>query len=379
MFKNRFPLLFIVVLMLNSHFILGQMPLAKTAQVSILTCAEGNELYSLFGHTAIRIKDDANALDVVYNYGTFDFNTKNFYLKFVKGDLRYFVTAYNYNEFFYEYTLENRSIFEQKLNLTDLQKQQLFDSLNKSLQTDEKYYTYKFIDRNCTNMVVDKINQTLGQNCIVKTTEKGLSYRQILYPYLKNHFIENLGIMIIFGKKVDGEGEKLFLPNQFMESLKTAKFEGSAISESPKTVLKAEPAKAETSLWNNFYAFSLLLLLLVLIRKPWAYLTLFTLFGLLGLFLSLVGFYSFHEELSWNYNVLLFNPLLLILVFCYLKKNFVWVKRLSQLSLVLLMMLVILLLNKPNLVMFLPMILSSLILLFFFLRKSNKALLPAVK
>ncbi|MGL2966824.1 lipoprotein N-acyltransferase Lnb domain-containing protein [Flavobacterium sp. XGLA_31] len=379
MFKNKIFLLFLWVLLLSNSLIFGQMSLGKNAEVSILTCGEGNELYSLFGHTAIRIKDDINALDVVYNYGTFDFSTENFYLKFVKGDLRYFVTATTYNDFFNEYVLENRSIYEQKINLTDLQKQQLFERLNHSLESEEKYYTYKFIDRNCTNMVVDKVNQTLGQNCIVKTTEKDLSYRQILYPYLRNHFIENLGIMIIFGKKVDDNGEKLFLPNQFMESLKTTKLYGKPVSEAPKLILKAEAQSQTTSLWNNFYAFTLVFLLIVLTRKTWIYLTLFAIFGLLGTFLSLVGWYSYHAEVAWNYNTLLFNPLLLALIYCYWQQNFVWVKRFTQIGIVMLMALVVILLDKPNLVMFLPMILSMLLMLFYFLRKSNRALLPTVK
>ncbi|WP_333600074.1 lipoprotein N-acyltransferase Lnb domain-containing protein [Flavobacterium sp.] len=379
MFKFKVSFLVLAFLLLTNTMVFGQMPLSKTAKFSILTCQEGDELYSLFGHTAIRIQDTSNALDVVYNYGTFDFKTENFYLKFIKGDLRYFVSAYSYNEFYYEYTLENRSIYEQPLNLTAAQKQQLFDVLNTSLQSDEKYYTYKFIDRNCTNMVVDKVNQTLGQNCIVKTTEKDESYRQILFPYLANHFFENLGINIIFGKKTDEKGEKLFLPNQFMESLKVAKCHGKPISGAPKTILKATPTATGKSLWNNFYVFCLVLFLFVIARKAWVYLVYFGILGLLGVFLTAVGLYSSHDELAYNYNLLLFNPLLLLLIVCYWKKSFIWVKKIAQLSIALLMVLVIVLLNKPNLVMFLPMIISSLIMLFYFLRKSNRALLAAIK
>ncbi|WP_162126213.1 lipoprotein N-acyltransferase Lnb domain-containing protein [Flavobacterium phycosphaerae] len=379
MLKSKLSFLFLLVLLLNNSFTFGQMALAETAKVSILTCQEGNELYSIFGHTAIRIKDEANALDVVYNYGTFDFKTENFYLKFIKGDLRYFVSAYSFNEFYYEYTIENRSIYEQNLNLTTTQKQQLFNTLNKSLESDEKYYTYKFIDRNCTNMVVDKVNQTLGQQCIVKTTEKNKSYREILFPYLENHFYENLGINIIFGKKTDEEGEKLFLPNQFMESLKVAEFNGKLLSEQPKSILKAEPTPPEKSLWNNFSTFCLALGLLVFTRKSWVYLVYFTLIGMLGVFLSLVGFYSLHEEVAWNYNVLLFNPLLLVLLYFYYTKNFNWVKNIALLNLFLLIVYSIFLANKPNFIMFLPMIISSVMMLLHFVKPGKPTLLASVK
>ncbi len=380
MVKSKIYALFVLFLVLQSSMVFGQkMALAETAKVSILTCEEGNELYSLFGHTAIRIKDDANALDVVYNYGTFDFNTEHFYLKFIKGDLQYFVSAYSFNEFYYEYTLENRSIYEQNLNLTKLQKQQLFDMLNKSLDSDEKYYTYKFIDRNCTNMVVDKINQVLGENCIVKTTEKNKSYREILFPYLEHHFYENLGINIIFGKKTDEDGKKLFLPNQFMESLKVAEYKGKPLSEQPVSILKAEPIAPEKSIWNNFSSFCLALGLIVLTRKRWVYLTYFTFIGLLGVFLSLVGFYSLHEEVAWNYNALLFNPLLLVFVFLHCKKNFIWAKNIALINLFLLTFYSIYMINKPNFIMFLPLIVSSFLMLFYFIKTNNKNLLAAVK
>lgn len=379
MLKNK---LFLLLLFLSTGvngLLFGQMPLSKETTISILTCEKGNELYSLFGHTAIRIRDKKNALDVVYNYGTFDFGTENFYLKFIKGDLQYFVSACSFNEFYYEYVLENRSIYEQKLNLTEAQKQTLFDALNKSLLTEEKFYTYKFIDRNCTNMVVDKVNQTLGKDYIVKTTEKEKSYRQILFPYLENHFYENLGINIIFGLKVDQQGNRLFLPNQFMESLKVAKCNEKPIAEEPKTILKVPSKITKFSFWNNFYSFTLCILLIVVSRKKWAYLIYFSLLGLLGIFLSVVGFYSFHEELANNYNVLLFNPLLLLLILFHLKKKLLWVKRIAQVCLVSLGMLVVVLINKPNLPMFLPMIISSGILLIYFLKQSNKPLLSPVK
>ncbi len=377
MFKNCLLLLLLFLLGVTQR--VDSQALGEHATVSILTCQEGNELYSLYGHTAIRIKDAANALDVVYNYGTFDFNTEHFYLKFVKGDLRYFVTAYAYNDFYMEYTVENRSIYEQELRLTVAQKQLLFETLNESLQSDAKYYTYKFIDRNCTNMVVDKVNMALGETCIVKTTEQDLSYRQILFPYLKNHFYENLGINILFGSKTDRKGEKLFLPNQFMESLKVAKYQGKLISGEPKILLKATPKAVEGSLWNNIYTLCLLLLLLVVARKAWLYLLYFSVLGLLGILMTLAGFYSLHEELANNYNVLLFNPLLLLVLIFYWTKNVVWLKKTVQLCIVLDLIYFIVLLNKPNLVMFIPLIICTLLLLFYFLRMANKRLLTSVK
>src|SRR5690606_32698118 len=122
--------------------------LSENAEVSVLTCGNGNEMYSLFGHTAIRIHDPENGIDQVYNYGAFDFDTPNFVLRFSKGDLQYFVTAGRFADFLYSYNYEQRSVYEQTLNISQQQKQQLFDRLTATLISDERFYTYKFIDRN---------------------------------------------------------------------------------------------------------------------------------------------------------------------------------------------------------------------------------------
>ena len=120
--------------------------LSENASVSVITCGIGNEMYSLFGHTAIRISDPSKALDVVYNYGAFDFDTPNFVLRFSKGDLQYFVTAGTFYDFRQQYISDRRSVSEQVLNLSQLQKQQLFDRLNATLNSDDRFYTYKFIN-----------------------------------------------------------------------------------------------------------------------------------------------------------------------------------------------------------------------------------------
>jgi hypothetical protein len=195
----------------------------------------------------------------------------------------------------------------------------------------------------------------------------------------ENHFYENLGINIIFGKKVDENGVKLFLPNQFMESLRVTKYNGKLISEEPKTILKASTEEKGKSLWNNFYTFCLALFLIFISRKVWIYLSFFIMLGFLGLFLSTIGLYSLHEEVTYNYNILLFNPLLLILIIFYWQKNYIWVKRMALICLFCLVIMLIVLLNKPNLLMFLPMITCSGVLLYYFIRRSNQELLTTIE
>lgn len=361
--KSLLKKIIFILLLVGSMNSFGQNGiLSKNARVSIITCDTGNESYSLFGHTAIRITDLEKNLDVVFNYGAFDFKTPNFVAKFAKGDLQYFAVANAFSDFMNQYTYEKRSVFEQELNIPQAKKQKLLDNLTATLSSSESYYTYKFIDKNCTSMVVDILNKTLGTNVIVKKTDTDKTYRTILYPYFDTSFYEKLGTSIIFGKKVDEYGIRIFLPLELHKSLKLIKFENQPLCKESKTILEFKK-ETPSSWWDNFYTYTFLLAFIVLInKKSIDILYLFTM-GLLGLFFGFMGFYSFHEELAFNYNILLFNPLLLVLLYFYYTKNNKWIINLSIANLFFLFVYVLFMLNKIHLLIVLPLVLTSVVIL----------------
>ena len=336
--------------------------LSDKANVSVITCDTGNESYSLFGHTAIRIKDITHNFDAVYNYGAFDFSTPNFIPKFVKGDLQYFAVANTFSDFMSQYTYEKRSVFEQELNLPLFYKQKLYDNLTHALASSESYYTYKFIDKNCTSMVVEILNKTLGSNIIVKKVDTDKTYRSILYPYFDNSFYEKLGTSIIFGKKVDEQGNRIFLPLELQKSLKLISFQQHLLCKESSVLLDY---KKETShsIWDNFYTFSLLLGFIIIINKKETDLFYFSIIGILGLFFAFIGFYSLHKELGYNYNILLFNPALLVLFYFILKRNNKWIINLSLINLGFLLLYLILMFNKVYLLIVSPLMITSAVLL----------------
>ncbi|KIA85233.1 DUF4105 domain-containing protein [Flavobacterium sp. AED] len=354
---------FFIILFITINQSFGQnLLLSKEAKVSVLTCGTGNESYSLFGHTAIRINDPYNNIDVVYNYGAFDFNTPNFVLKFIKGDLQYFAVAHPYADFINEYNYEKRSVYEQELNIPDNLKQKLFDNLNTSLASGDSHYTYKFIDKNCTSMVVDIINKTLGTNAIVKNTDTDITYRTILYPYFDNHFYEKLGTSIIFGKKVDGLGTQIFLPFELQKSLKKVSFQNHPLAPENKTIIEFEK-EVSSSWWNNCYTYLILLGFVVLINKKSINLFYLTIMGLLGFFFVFVGFYSYHLELGYNYNILLFNPTLLGLLYLYATKNKKGIYNLAIFNIFSLLIYLVILIDKAHLLLVLPLVITSMIIL----------------
>ena len=356
-------IVFLTLLLTTINYSFGQsIPLSKTAKISVLTCGTGNESYSLFGHTAIRVADTLQHIDVVYNYGAFDFGTPNFVLKFIKGDLQYFIVANSYADFIYSYNYEKRAVYEQELEISDVTKQQLFDNLNKALQSEERYYTYKFIDKNCTSMVVDIINKTVNATVISKKTDTETTYRSILYPYFDNHFYEKLGTSIIFGKKVEAFGTKIFLPFELHKALKMARFENHPLVKKETTLLAFEP-ETPHSWWNNAYTYLCILAFILAIRKKSVDFIYLATLSVLGLFFIGTGFYSLHKELEYNYNILLFNPALMGVLYFQYTKNKKWLNHLLHFNLLCLAVYLMILINKAHLLLVLPMLLTTAVIL----------------
>lgn len=349
----------LLLLIFTASYSYGQsIYLSKEAKVSVITCGTGNESYSLFGHTAIRVSDVAQNVDVVYNYGAFDFSTPNFVMKFIKGDLQYFAVAHPYLEFINQYGYEQRSVYEQELQIPIVMKQKLFDNLNTSLASGDSHYTYKFIDKNCTSMVVDIINKTLNTTVIVKNTDTDRTYRTILFPYFDGHFYEKLGTSIIFGTKVDEMGTQIFLPFELLESLKKVSFENHPLALENKILIEFKK-DTPISWWNNPYTYILFLGFIMLINRKTINLFYLSVIALLGIFFTWIGLYSSHLELGYNYNILLFNPTLLGLLYFYWNKNKKGIYNLAVVNVIFLIIYIFVLINKAHFLVLLPLIVCN--------------------
>lgn len=348
------------------HFHLGFSQsglVSENTTVSILTVGTADASHSLYGHTALRIKDSKLNIDVVYNYGMFDFSTPNFMLKFVKGDLQYYAAAYPYADFEYSYRVENRSIYEQVLDLSVAEKENLIQKLNISLASDDKFYTYKFIHRNCTTKVLDIVNEVLESSPIVKKNIDSKTYRDVLFPYVENHFYQRLGINIIFGYKVDDTATKIFLPFDLLENLKKTTYKDKPLVTETTTIFEANRVES-FSFIDSIYSLIIVLLVVVILNKKVLNVIYFLLLGIMGLLFSAIGLYSLHQEVLWNYNVLLFNPLLLILVYFIITNNIERIKKLSWIVLGILGAYIVYMFNKIHLMIVLPIIITNAILLY---------------
>lgn len=349
--------------------IFSQANFSDKTQISILTCDSGSELYSLFGHTGLRIFDPINNIDVVYNFGMFDFGTPNFYLKFIKGDLMYFGSIERYEDFLYQYQYFQRAVVEQKLSLSSEQINDVYNELSTLLNAENKYYQYKFIDTNCTTKVQDVLNNALDAN-LIKTGENFPSYRAVINDYLKYHFFEKLGINLIFGSATDKTATQLFLPKELEDSIDATSFLGQK-----NTILNYKNPNRFVW-WNSIYIFLVIVFVMTFIKPKILSNVWLILQGLLGIFFLLVGFYSFHKEVVNNYNTLILSPLLLFYLVSVLKKTmFIKVTTLSYLLSVLVFITTHY--NKDHYWLMMIFVISNLMIIF---RNEKKwLLLPFIK
>jgi hypothetical protein len=364
---------FLVLLCTSANKTYAQQ-LSDKAFISLLTCGPGDELYSVFGHTAIRVNDPVAGVDIVYNYGTFDFSAPNFYLRFVKGDLQYFVSVSSYEDFVYTYQYYDRDVYEQVLNLTPQQEQKIFKELNDVLASDRKFYTYKFIDRNCTTMAGDVIELGTGSKISNKNSDNGKTYRKIIYEYLDNHFIESFGINLMFGIKTDQQLDELFLPTHLMEGVSNTQTANGVLAGPVVTINKSKMESTGISILNNYYTFcAIVLILMFFTGKKNFYVPFLVLAGVIGVFFCVVGFYSFHEEIVYNYNALLINPLFLILLFFIYRNNRKWTIYSIYACLACILVYIIIMLNKPHLPLAAPLIILITTILIRLLLKQKTA------
>ena len=295
-------------------------------QISILTCAPGEDVYTAWGHTAIRIIDSAKQTDVVYNFGTFDFNTPNFLVEFVKGNLNYFLSADNFQNFILEYQYYGRSIKEQVLILSDAEKINWQNALQKNLEGNNRYYLYNFITDNCTTRVKDGFYQFVNTQ-VPPSNIKSFRTHVVEAPYQQGIPWIGLGIDVLLGAVSDQAPSPLqagFLPDLLFDQIAAQPGYIAATQNYDFT-----KTTASTPTDPIFYIVGLILLYLFLSKwnARWAVMAakfldiiLLFIFGLGGLLLVYMSLFSKHTACHYNFNIDWIHPLYWIALVCYFIK-----------------------------------------------------------
>ncbi len=341
--------------------------ISDNTQISLLTCSPGPAGYEKFGHSAIRIFDEAQNVDIVANWGLFDFDKPNFYYKFVKGETYYLLGIHPTYYFLESYKQRNSSVTEQVLNLDSVGKQQIVDRIMLNNLPENREYLYNFIYDNCSTRPRDFIFELFDGHINYQTTNEmeEKSFRQWVAQYAGKDSWMMFGIDLVFGRKADqlaSNYEAMFLPEILQLQMEDAKIESrltddSLISESHFLVEKLEQEKSNIAdLLKPLLVAAILLIIGViitifeLIKKRR-----FTLFdsmlylvvGIGGVIIFYLMFFSIHPLVNSNINLLWMNPLFLILSFSIWKKQkTAWIMWLQIAIFVCLLLALILLLLK---------------------------------
>ncbi|MQN34969.1 DUF4105 domain-containing protein [Prevotella copri] len=131
-----------------------------SVDISLLTCGPGQEVWSYYGHTALRIQNKAMGTDVAVNWGMFSFNQSCFVLRFVFGLTDYQIGIYPMSDFIAEYAHEGRWVRQQRLRLSRTEKLGILRSIDKNAQPENRVYRYNFFYDNCTTRAREMILST---------------------------------------------------------------------------------------------------------------------------------------------------------------------------------------------------------------------------
>ena len=347
---------FIFLLFFSCFQLAAQQKLSSEATVSVVTCGQGSELYSAFGHSAFRVYDPLLKLDKIYNYGTFDFNKPNFYLNFAKGKLIYQLSTAHYGYFLQQFNYENRWVKTQELDLHDIDVQAVYDFLENNAKPENRSYQYDFFYDNCSTKIEEVIKAVLKDKVIFNnnhiTSHK--SHRDLIADYTADKFKwGKFGIDLALGSVIDKEAslaEYKFLPDYIYLGFNNAtiNFDGNIkpLVKADHKVLDERVSPQPFSILQPFIVFLVIALFFIWKtyqnyssnkRTKWVDFILYFISGLIGIVVLLLWFATSHTATYKNLNFLwAFAPNLVVAVFMFNSVLPKWLANYNKLLLVLL-------------------------------------------
>ncbi|MGC6524649.1 MAG: DUF4105 domain-containing protein [Flavobacteriaceae bacterium] len=315
----------------------GQIQLSAYSEVSILTIGPGASLNDAFGHSAIHIKDPMYRLDIVYDYGRYDFETDGFYLNFAKGKLNYEIGAANYKPFISHFKSKKREVKSQTLNLSLNEKQALFQKLQQNILPQNKSYLYDFFYNNCATKIKDNI-VSVSEKPIEFEQPKDFeqhTFRALIRSQVEQNSWGGFGIDLALGSIIDQVApvdDHMFLPRYIHHFFEVAKFKNTNEPLIKKQeILSGQQLNVTHSFWSSpLFIFSILSFLILLVtyknyksntRAKWLDISIFSVTGLIGVLLLLLWFATDHTATAYNYNLLWAFAFNLLFIPTLLKKR----------------------------------------------------------
>ncbi len=293
--------------------------LTDGAQASLLTMLPGDEVYSLFGHSAIRIRDDAAGIDRTYNFGTFSFDQPYFVLRFLRGSLDYSLDTPPYELELQKYQVLRRPLIEQTLALDPEVVRTLYDRLEVNALPQNRDYRYDFFWDNCSTRLLDNVDSALvasgrpGLELPPSATPR--TFRELLAPYTAGNPPVDLGIDLALGMpgdRVATAREEAFLPIELAAQLDRATVGGRPLVARRDTVFWVPAAGLPAPALRWPLALTLAVAAVGLgataLRRPsrWGRIgdaALFGVVGAMGVVFALLWLATTHDVMGPNWNL----------------------------------------------------------------------------
>ncbi|TMM31332.1 DUF4105 domain-containing protein [Polaribacter aestuariivivens] len=390
-------LLLLFLFFATCYNIQSQVKLSVYSEISIVTAGPGNELYEKFGHSAIRIKDPVLNLDIIYNYGIFDFDAPNFYTNFAQGKMYYLLARYDFKYFLASYKKDKRWLKQQVLNLNIDEKRDFFNYLENNAKPANATYLYDPFFNNCSTKLKDITKSILKNKVVfdVSNIENGKTLRELMNQEIYWNTWGNFGINLIAGTILDFERNQLeytYLPDylhKVFENGKTTRNNGHVNLVVREDVLLnfEEKAISNSTIFSPLNVFILLLFIVIFItfkdfknRKRTKSLDflIFFITGFVGLILTYLWFFSSHKTAPNNFNILwAFLPNIFVAFLLLKNKAKIWIR--TYILALLLFLVVILILWVLKVQIFPIAIIPLLMLLFVRYCYLYYSLLPSIK
>ncbi len=318
-----------------------------SVDISLLTCGPGNEVWSYYGHTALRVEDKAHGTDVAVNWGMFSFGQDYFILRFVFGMTDYQIGIFPMADFIAEYASQGRWVRQQRIRLSTDEKLRIVRAIEENAKPENRIYRYNFFYDNCTtrarNMLADNIG---SKNVRLPKSPTHSSYRGEIHKWNGNHRWARFGNDLLLGYPADRRIDRQeweFLPDNLSHDFAVqaradidtsagmfpvARKRGIALVDTTFYVIAPQAEVIESEPVTPKVVFLCLALVIFLLcgvekwRKKnfwWFDTALLTLTGLPGIILLAMVF-SQHPTVQVNFQMLILNPLNLVFVWSVTKK-----------------------------------------------------------
>lgn len=296
----------------------------------LLTCGPGTETYSIYGHSAIRIVIREKHTDTVYNWGVFEFNTKNFAWKFAKGRLDYMLDTESLKGFIQSYFFEKRYVCSQKINIDAKEIHKLTELINENLKPENIKYRYDFFFDDCSTRIRDLLEKSIGEILKYPPPETGRipTFRDLVAKYQNPYPWLRFGVDLIMGSTSDKKAvfrDRMFLPIELKDELSKAVIHRSGkmipLLQNPEILLDFDaPVIKQKILASPPFIITMVIVLILILagltksRKIIRLMDIgiYSVFSVLSLLMIFFNFFTDHQQMKWNLNILWLNPFIIV-------------------------------------------------------------------